>query len=34
MTFSSVSLSACDVDEVAATAAGVTGLRGGDGAAR
>ena len=28
MTFSSVSLSACDVDEVAATAAGVTGLRG------
>ena len=28
MTVSSVSLSACDVEEVAATAAGVTGLRG------
>src|SRR5579872_1003676 len=29
MTFSSASLSLCEVDEVAATAAGVTGLRGG-----
>src|SRR3954465_1428390 len=28
ITVSSVSLSACEVDEVAATAAGVTGLRG------
>src|SRR4051794_41784338 len=28
ITVSSVSLSACDVEEVAATAAGVTGLRG------
>src|SRR3954465_10236777 len=29
ITVSSVSLSACEVEEVAATAAGVTGLRGG-----
>jgi hypothetical protein len=33
MTFSSASLSVCEVDDVAATAAGVTGLRGGGGRA-
>src|SRR5216684_216197 len=33
MTFSSASVSACEVDDVAATAAGVTGLRAGGGKA-